>query len=280
MANRLKREKSPYLLQHGDNPVNWYPWCEEAFAAAAREDKPIFLSIGYSTCHWCHVMAHESFEDKEVAALLNRHFICVKVDREERPDIDSVYMSVCQAATGSGGWPLTVLITAEQKPFFVATYLPKHGNAMQYGLTELLEQAALAWRENREELLNTGELLTRELDQTRAVRGKEPDRSLARLAYEKLRRRFDARWGGFGRPPKFPMPHDLLFLMRYGVLEREQEALDMAAATLRAMARGGIHDHIGGGFSRYSTDAAWLVPHFEKMLYDNALLLMAYLKAW
>lgn len=280
MSNRLKQEKSPYLLQHGDHPVDWYPWCREAFEAAAREEKPIFLSIGYSTCHWCHVMAHESFEDAQVAQLLNRDFISIKVDREERPDIDSVYMSVCQAATGSGGWPLTIFMTPEQKPFFAATYLPKHGSFMQYGLIDLLKQIALLWKEDREALLNTGDLITRELNQKNAAQKGAPDRSLAHVAYEKLRRRFDSRWGGFGMPPKFPTPHNLLFLMRYGALEQKKDALRMAEATLDAMARGGIHDHIGGGFSRYSTDAAWLVPHFEKMLYDNALLILAYLKAY
>ena len=280
MANRLQREKSPYLLQHRNNPVDWYPWCEAAFQKAKQEDKPVFLSIGYSTCHWCHVMAHESFEDSQVASLLNQHFVSIKVDREERPDIDSVYMSVCQAVTGSGGWPLTIFMTPEQKPFFAATYLPKQGNFMQYGLVDLLERIRQLWETDRPELLNAGDVITRELNQNKAAGKRAPDRSAAQLAYETFCRRFDARWGGFGMAPKFPTPHDLLFLMRYGQLEQKENALHMAEVTLDAMARGGIHDHIGGGFSRYSTDGAWLVPHFEKMLYDNALLILAYLKAY
>lgn len=280
MANRLKDEKSPYLLQHRNNPVDWYPWCDAAFQKARQEDKPILLSIGYSTCHWCHVMAHESFEDDEVASLLNQHFVSIKVDREERPDIDSVYMSVCQAATGSGGWPLTIFMTPEQKPFFAATYLPKKGNFMQYGLIDLLERIALLWKNDREDLLSAGDLITGELNQRRPSEKTVPHRSLARLACEKFCRRFDSKWGGFGMPPKFPTPHNLLFLMRYGQLEQQEEALRMVEATLDAMDRGGIHDHIGGGFSRYSTDGAWLVPHFEKMLYDNALLILAYLNAY
>lgn len=280
MANRLKDEKSPYLLQHGDNPVDWYPWCEEAFLKAAREDKPVFLSIGYSTCHWCHVMAHESFEDEEVAEVLNRDFISIKVDREERPDVDSVYMSVCQVLAGSGGWPLTILMTPDQKPFFAATYLPKHGNFRQFGLMELLERTTLLWKNDRKDLTNAGDVIERELNQRKNSGKRIPERRMLHQAYELFCRGFDHRWGGFGMAPKFPTPHNLLFLMRYGQLEQKQDALDMAEATLEAMTRGGIHDHIGGGFSRYSTDAMWLVPHFEKMLYDNALLILAYLKAY
>ena len=280
MANRLKQEKSPYLLQHGDNPVDWYSWCEDAFQRAAEEDKPVFLSIGYSTCHWCHVMAHESFEDREVAALLNREFISIKVDREERPDVDAVYMSVCQAVTGSGGWPLTIFMTPEQKPFFAGTYFPKHGGYGRFGLMELLERVADLWKNNREELLKAGNQITAAINRNPVGNKQEPDRRLAERAYAQLAGRFDHQWGGFGEVPKFPTPHNLLFLMRYAEITQEPKALKMVEITLEDMARGGIFDHIGGGFSRYSTDEMWLVPHFEKMLYDNALLLIAYVKAY
>ena len=280
MANRLKQEKSPYLMQHGENPVDWYPWSEEVFQRAAQEDKPVFLSIGYSTCHWCHVMAHESFEDPEVADLLNREFISIKVDREERPDIDAVYMSVCQAMTGSGGWPLTVFMTPEQKPFFAGTYFPKHGSYGRYGLTELLERVADLWKNNREELLQAGNQITAAINQPQESNNQEPDRNLVERAYIQLARRFDHKWGGFGGAPKFPTPHNLLFLMRYAEVTHEPNAMKMVEITLEDMAKGGIFDQIGGGFSRYSTDEMWLVPHFEKMLYDNALLLIAYVKAY
>ena len=280
MANRLKQEKSPYLMQHGENPVDWYPWSEEAFQRAAQEDKPVFLSIGYSTCHWCHVMAHESFEDPDVAGLLNREFVSIKVDREERPDIDAVYMSVCQAMTGSGGWPLTVFMTPEQKPFFAGTYFPKHGSYGRYGLTELLERVADLWKNNRGELLQAGNQITAAINQTQESNEQEPDRSLVERAYAQLARGFDHKWGGFGRAPKFPTPHNLLFLMRYAEVTQESNAMKMVEITLEDMAKGGIFDQIGGGFSRYSTDEMWLVPHFEKMLYDNALLLIAYVKAY
>lgn len=280
MANRLKQEKSPYLMQHGENPVDWYPWCEEAFQKATREDKPIFLSIGYSTCHWCHVMAHESFADSEVADLLNREFISIKVDREERPDIDAVYMSVCQAMTGSGGWPLTIFMTPEQKPFFAGTYVPKHGGYGRYGLMELLERVADLWKNNREELLRAGNQITAAINQEQTGNGQKPNRSLVERAYSQLAQRFDHKWGGFGGAPKFPTPHNLLFLMRYADTMQESNAMKMTEITLEDMAKGGIFDHIGGGFSRYSTDEMWLVPHFEKMLYDNALLLIAYVEAY
>ena len=280
MFNRLNQEKSPYLLQHGENPVDWYPWCDAAFQKAADEDKPIFLSIGYSTCHWCHVMAHESFEDREVADILNRGFVCIKVDREERPDIDAVYMSVCQALTGSGGWPLTIFMTPAQKPFFAGTYFPKHGNYGRYGLMELLERVADLWNNNRDELLRAGNHITSAINHDQSHAGMEPDRSMIDRAYTQLADRFDYKWGGFGAAPKFPTPHNLLFLMRYADAMQEPNAMKMAEVTLEHMARGGIHDHIGGGFSRYSTDEMWLVPHFEKMLYDNALLLIAYVNAY
>ena len=280
MANRLKQEKSPYLMQHGENPVDWYPWCQEAFRKAAREDKPVFLSIGYSTCHWCHVMAHESFEDSEVADLLNREFISIKVDREERPDIDAVYMSVCQTMTGSGGWPLTIFMTPEQKPFFAGTYFPKNGGYGRFGLMDLLDRVAYLWKNNREELLRAGNQITAAINQGQTGNGSQPDRRLVERAYRQLAQRFDHKWGGFGAAPKFPTPHNLLFLMRYADTLQESNAMKMAEITLEDMARGGIFDHIGGGFSRYSTDEMWLVPHFEKMLYDNALLLIAYVEAY
>ena len=279
MANRLSKEKSPYLLQHKDNPVDWYPWCEEAFQKARAEDKPIFLSIGYSTCHWCHVMAHESFEDEKTAKLLNK-FVCIKVDREERPDVDAVYMNVCQALTGSGGWPLTIFMTPDQKPFFAGTYFPKTSRYGQPGLQDLLRQIAELWRTDREELRQSGSRIASKLQCSKAPVSNAPDRSLVLRGYQMLRQSFDLTWGGFGRAPKFPMPHNLLFLMRFYTAEGEPEALQMAEHTLQAMAAGGIFDHIGGGFSRYSTDKKWLVPHFEKMLYDNALLILAYLEAF
>ena len=280
MANRLEKEKSPYLLQHKDNPVNWYPWGEEAFRRAGVEDKPVFLSVGYSTCHWCHVMAHESFEDGEVAEILNRSFICVKVDREERPDVDAVYMAVCQAVTGSGGWPLTVFLTPEQKPFFVGTYFPKQGRYGQFGLVDILERVEYLWKQERQELLRTGNDITRAINQSQSGSRQKPDWAVMETAYQQLHRRFDGRWGGFGSAPKFPTPHNLLFLMAYAKAGRKPDAMEMAMVTLEKMAKGGIHDHIGGGFSRYSTDEKWLVPHFEKMLYDNALLLMAYVTGY
>lgn len=280
MANRLKQEKSPYLMQHGENPVDWYPWCGEAFQKAVQEDKPVFLSIGYSTCHWCHVMAHECFEDREVADLLNRQFISIKVDREERPDIDAVYMSACQAVTGSGGWPLTIFMTPEQKPFFAGTYFPKHGGYGRFGLMELLERVAELWKHDREVLLNAGNQISAAINHVKTAGGREPERKLVERAFAQLAGRFDHQWGGFGEAPKFPVPHNLLFLMRYASAMQEPKALKMAQITLEDMARGGIHDHIGGGFSRYSTDEMWLVPHFEKMLYDNALLMITYVTAF
>lgn len=279
MSNRLSAETSPYLLQHKDNPVNWYPWCKEAFQKAKEDDKPIFLSIGYSTCHWCHVMARESFEDPKIAELLDA-FICIKVDREERPDIDAVYMNVCQTLTGSGGWPLTIFMTAEQTPFFAGTYFPKTSRYGQTGLDELLQRILLLWHTERIKLLASGQQITRMLRQPPTVSGAAPQRSLLVRGYTALRQNFDAAWGGFGSAPKFPAPHNLLFLMRYYEAEQEPQALQMAERTLAAMAAGGIFDHIGGGFSRYSTDRQWLVPHFEKMLYDNALLLLAYLEGY
>ena len=280
MSNRLKNEISPYLRQHGDNPVDWYPWCAEAFEKAERENKPVFLSIGYSTCHWCHVMAHESFEDAAVADILNRGYVCIKVDREERPDIDAVYMSVCQAINGSGGWPLTVIMTPEQKPFFAGTYFPKRSRYGQPGLTELLTQISGLWRNDRKKLLSLGDRITSALKPDAEAGRTEPDKALLHRAYAYFRDSFDAEWGGFGAAPKFPAAHNLLFLLHYAVRMKEPQAAIMAEKTLKAMAHGGIFDNISGGFSRYSTDRKWLIPHFEKMLYDNALLLIAYVSAY
>lgn len=279
MSNKLKYEKSPYLSQHKDNPVDWYPWGEEAFQKAKEEDKPIFLSIGYSTCHWCHVMAHESFEDTQIARLLD-DYVCIKVDREERPDIDSVYMSVCQAMTGSGGWPLTIFMTPEQKPFFAGTYFPKESQYGHIGLKDLLNQISYLWHTEREKLISSGEKITSALKQYSKNGLGQADKSFIHKAYELLLKSFDSKWGGFGSAPKFPAPHNLLFLMHLYEYEKNADALNMVETTLKSMARGGIFDHIGGGFSRYSTDEKWLVPHFEKMLYDNALLLLTYLEAF
>ena len=278
--NQLHTQKSPYLLQHADNPVDWFPWGKEAFQKALDEDKPVFLSIGYSTCHWCHVMAHESFEDAEVAKLLNRDFVSIKVDREERPDIDAVYMTVCQALTGSGGWPLTIMMTPKQKPFFAGTYFPKRRRYGQPGLMELLKQAAMLWKTDREQLLEAGDQITAAIGLNQPAGRQEPSRALLHKAYRQFFSQFDRTWGGFGPAPKFPSPHNLLFLMRYAGVEPQPNALHMAETTLQAMDRGGIHDQFGGGFSRYSTDEKWLTPHFEKMLYDNALLLLSYLYAY
>lgn len=280
--NHLKAEKSPYLLQHADNPVDWYPWGAAAFERAKAEDKPVFLSIGYSTCHWCHVMAHESFEDAEVAGILNRDFICIKVDREERPDVDAVYMAVCQALTGAGGWPLTVMLTPAQKPFWAGTYLPKSSRYGMPGLLELLAAVTRQWHTGREALLKSSDqivslLQTPEQD---VPLGNPPNQSLLSRALSQFKRGYDARWGGFGPAPKFPAAHNLLFLMRYAAREGQDDAREMALHTLDQMYCGGLFDHLGGGFSRYSTDEKWLVPHFEKMLYDNALLACSYLEAY
>jgi uncharacterized protein len=279
--NRLIHEKSPYLLQHAFNPVDWHAWGAEAFEAARREDKPIFLSIGYSTCHWCHVMEHESFEDAAVAALMNDAFICIKVDREERPDIDNAYMKVCQMVTGSGGWPLTIVMTSDQKPFFAGTYIPKEDRFGRMGMMGLIPRIQEYWRLRREEVAQSCEEILAALEKASAPSsGGELDESALEAAFEELSGRFDGRHGGFGTAPKFPTPHTLLFLLRYWKRHGEARALEMAERTLDGMRRGGIYDHIGFGFHRYSTDASWLVPHFEKMLYDQALLTLAYTEAY
>ena len=279
-CNRLAQEKSPYLLQHAHNPVNWFPWGGEAFEKARREEKPVFLSIGYSTCHWCHVMERESFEDSEVAALLNRDFISVKVDREERPDVDAVYMEVCQAVTGQGGWPLTIVMTPEQKPFFAATYLPKSSRYGMAGMTELLPRIAKLWKTERRGLEQSGEEIQKALLAREDAAPGEVSKELIYRAAAHFENSFDPENGGFGSAPKFPSPQNLLFLLRYAYWEKNESALAMAEKTLGTMARGGLFDQIGGGFSRYSTDDFWLAPHFEKMLYDNAMLLYVYAEAY
>ena len=280
MSNHLAKTHSPYLLQHQDNPVDWYPWCDEAFSKAKLEDKPIFLSIGYSTCHWCHVMAHESFEDAQVAEILNREFVPIKVDREERPDIDAVYMQVCQAMTGSGGWPLTIFMTPDQKPFYAATYLPKYSQYRRAGLLDTLLYLADVWKRDRDRLLRSGEQLSGALNRTAKGIPGTPEPALADAAFSEFQQIFDAKWGGFGGSPKFPSAHNLLFLLDYADRTGNETAMAMVRKTLDAMADGGIFDQIGGGFARYSTDGRWLKPHFEKMLYDNALLLLAYTEAY
>lgn len=280
VPNRLAKEKSPYLLQHAYNPVDWYPWGEEAFQKAKAEDKPVFLSIGYSTCHWCHVMERESFEDEEVAELLNRYYVSIKVDREERPDIDSIYMSVCQAMTGHGGWPLTVFMTPDAKPFYAGTYFPKKDRLGMPGLMTLLKRVHVLWRDRREELTDSTEKIVEAMQERISETISMDHDEMITKAYEVLRMSFDNAYGGFGSSPKFPTPHNLIFLLRYWYTYNDSMALSMAEKTLDAMYRGGIFDHIGFGFSRYSTDSKWLVPHFEKMLYDNALLAIAYLEAY
>lgn len=280
-SNRLIAEKSPYLLQHAYNPVDWYPWGDEAFARAQKENKPIFLSIGYSTCHWCHVMERESFEDDEVAAMLNRNFIAIKVDKEERPDIDSVYMNVCQALTGSGGWPMTILMTPNQQPFFAGTYFPKHTRYQMPGLMEILEAVSQQWKQEKDKLLESaGKIVEYMKRQEQQTSDGILSKALVEQAYNLFLKSFDPQYGGFGKAPKFPTPHNLMFLLRWSVLEREKNALLMVEKTLKQMYKGGLFDHVGFGFSRYSTDERWLVPHFEKMLYDNALLAITYLEAY
>ena len=279
--NKLKSEKSPYLLQHAKNPVNWYPWGQEAFDRARDEEKPIFLSIGYSTCHWCHVMAHESFEDEEVAKLMNEVFVSIKVDREERPDIDKIYMTICQMMTGSGGWPLTIIMTPDKKPFFAGTYFPKESRFGRVGIIDLIKRIKELWNNQRNELLNSAEQITfslQNIDQESP--GEKFSDEILKKAFRQLSIQFDSVNGGFGNRPKFPTPHNLIFLLRYWKRSGDKKALEMVETTLQAMRKGGIYDHIGFGFHRYSTDSIWLVPHFEKMLYDQALIAIAYIEAY
>ena len=280
--NRLIKEKSPYLLQHAYNPVDWYPWGEEAFAAARRESKPIFLSIGYSTCHWCHVMEHESFENDSIAETMNSFFICIKVDREERPDVDKVYMSAVQAMTGSGGWPLSVFLTEELKPFYGGTYFPPQDAHGRPGFPAVLERLHEVWEGDRERIVESGNKLMTLLQQERGMdqEGVPLEASLLKKAYHQIAAQFDPKYGGFGNGPKFPRPAVLNFLFRYHARTKDDEALKMALVTLQAMARGGMYDQIGGGFHRYSVDGQWRVPHFEKMLYDQAQLVNSYLDAF
>jgi uncharacterized protein len=281
-ANRLEKEKSPYLLQHRFNPVDWYPWGGEAFARARAEDRPVFLSVGYAACHWCHVMERESFESEEVARMLNESFVSIKVDREERPDIDRVYMSACQAMTGTGGWPLTIIMTPEGKPFFAATYIPRESAGGRMGLVDMLGRVAVIWKERRADIESSAGTIAEALARGGAAgNGIEgPGREEIEAAFRMLTRAFDRVNGGFGGAPKFPSPHTLIFLVRHARYAGSGEALDMALTTLRHMRRGGIFDQVGYGFHRYSTDERWLVPHFEKMLYDQAMMALAYLEAF
>src|SRR5436190_4021253 len=301
MGNRLTQEKSPYLLQHADNPVDWFAWGEEAFAKARSENKPIFLSIGYSTCHWCHVMAHESFESAEIAAVMNRKFVNIKVDREERPDVDRVYMTFVQATTGGGGWPMSVWLTPELKPFVGGTYFPPEDRHGQPGFSKVLERIAAAWKQGHEKIAEQGTNIIAALAQAEEGGGEAAPLNAATLeaAYQQIARSYDAHEGGFGVSPKFPRPVTLNFLFRIYARDaamkpgsrsteaapsppavRGQHALEMSLFTLRKMAAGGLHDHLGGGFHRYSVDSYWHVPHFEKMLYDQAQLAVAYLEAF
>lgn len=283
MPNRLIHEKSPYLLQHAHNPVNWYPWSEEAFEKARQENKPVFLSVGYATCHWCHVMERESFEDEEAAAALNDAFVPIKVDREERPDIDAVYMAACHMVSGSGGWPLNVMMTPDKKPFFAGTYFPKHTRFGRPGLVETCRQIESLWKNDPMRVLDAADSIVGHLSQSFAY-ACDTDQSLnvdsLDQAFKQLSRSYDPQYGGFDQAPKFPTPHRLLFLLRHHHRTGNAHALEMVSHTLTAMFQGGLWDHVGFGFHRYSTDARWLLPHFEKMLYDQALLAMAYSEAY
>ncbi|MFZ3072129.1 MAG: thioredoxin domain-containing protein [Thermodesulfobacteriota bacterium] len=283
MPNRLAKEKSPYLLMHAENPVDWYPWGIDAFERAEREDKPIFLSIGYSSCHWCHVMERESFVDEEVAALLNSAFVCVKVDREERPDIDAVYMTASYAMTGKGGWPLTMLLTPDKKPFFAATYMPKQGGMGGFGLMELVPELEKAWKNERQNAIDASDAVMAALSKIEDYsvgKGGSVGESILSEAFHELKKSYDFRHGGFGGSPKFPSCHNIFFLLRYWKRSGNIHALEMAEGTLKGIGLGGIRDHIGGGFHRYSTDGQWKLPHFEKMLYDQALISMASVEAY
>ena len=283
MPNHLIDEKSPYLIQHAHNPVDWFPWGEPAFEKARDEDKPIFLSIGYATCHWCHVMEQESFEDSEVAVALNGAFVCIKVDREERPDIDSVYMAACHMVTGSGGWPLNVILTPDKIPFFAATYMPRQSRFGRPGLMEICAQIQALWKTDRQRVLKAADGISAHLEQaftfapdnTAVLELDQLDRAFAQVS-----RSYDPQYGGFDQAPKFPTPHRLLFLLRHHHRTGNAHALEMVTHTLNAMRQGGLWDHVGYGFHRYSTDSHWLLPHFEKMLYDQALLAMAYAEAF
>lgn len=280
-TNKLIDEKSPYLLQHAHNPVNWYPWGEEAFKKAKEENKPIFLSIGYSTCHWCHVMEKESFEDIEVAKLLNENFVSIKVDREERPDIDHIYMMVCQIMTKSGGWPLNVILNPEKKPFFAGTYFPKDSMYGRIGMMDLIPRLADAWKNKPDEIKLSADEITKVVqNSTVSKSNKEVGLETLDISCAQLLKNFDKENGGFGAAPKFPTVQNIMFLLRYYKRSENKEALNVALKSLKSMSKGGIYDHVGFGFHRYSTDEKWLVPHFEKMLYDQAMICMAYLEAY
>ncbi|HSW00672.1 MAG TPA: thioredoxin domain-containing protein [Sedimentisphaerales bacterium] len=280
-ANRLIGQNSPYLLQHAHNPVNWFPWSDEAFEKARAEDKPVFLSIGYSTCHWCHVMERESFEDEQTARQLNQDFVSIKVDREERPDVDETYMKAVQTLTGTGGWPLSVFLTPQGKPFYGGTYFPPRAGFGRPSFRQVLAGVAQAWQTKREDLLASSQSLTEAIRRPSPVGPEQTlSGSLFRVAFQALSDNFDTVYGGFGSAPKFPQPTMLSLLLDYAWRTGERAALDMVDKSLVAMARGGIHDHLGGGFHRYSTDAQWLVPHFEKMLYDQATIGLAYIQAY
>jgi hypothetical protein len=280
--NRLIHEASPYLLQHAYNTVDWYPWGEEAFARATKEHKPVFLSIGYSTCHWCHVMAHESFEKPGIAAQLNKTFVCIKVDREERPDIDAVYMSICQRMTGQSGWPLTIIMTPDKKPFFAGTYFPPVRQMGMTGLSDIITQVDALWHDKNEDIIRSAEQIAHltEIVPHEPVPARPADNSLLKKGYEEFLLRFDTEYGGFGTAPKFPTPHALCFLIRYWHRTGNSHALFMAEKTLFEIHKGGIYDHIGYGIHRYATDNRWRVPHFEKMLYDQALMVIACTEAY
>ena len=278
-SNRLEREVSPYLLQHAKNPVDWFPWGEEAFSVARESDRMIFLSIGYATCHWCHVMERESFEDPEVASVLNRDYVPIKLDREERPDIDQLYMAASQALSGSGGWPLNVVLTPDRKPFFAMTYVPRESRFGSPGILDILAGIARMWKEDREKLITSADLVVRQIG-GEMEKGKAPVRSALEAGFESLLLNFDRVNGGFGLAPKFPLPHNLFFLLRYARISRDERAVRMVGQTLRSMIRGGIWDHIGYGLHRYSTDSRWQVPHFEKMLYDQALIALALIETF
>jgi len=277
LSNRLSEENSPYLLQHSNNPVNWYPWCDEAFKLAEEKDLPVFLSIGYSTCHWCHVMERECFEDDEVAKILNSNFISIKVDREQRPDIDSIYMSVCQMMTQRGGWPLSIFITPKKEPFFAGTYFPKNGKDKMVGFVDLLNNIINVWNNNKPDIFKSAESIIKSLKDI--SNPKLPNSFIKKdnmkEIFESLKDFYDEKYGGFGEAPKFPSPQNIIFLAKYFSSFKDNDSLRMINQTLTSIALGGIHDHLGGGFHRYSTDVKWLVPHFEKMLYDQANILEA-----
>ena len=279
MSNRLTGSSSPYLLQHAENPVDWWPWCDAAFEQARERNVPVLLSVGYAACHWCHVMAHESFEDPAIAQVMNDHFVNIKVDREERPDVDAVYMSATTALTGHGGWPMTVFLDHERRPFYAGTYFPPEPRSGMPSFRIVLEAISAAWEERRDDIANTAEQIATSLDralpEVRTVDDQVVDRALA-----SLRTAFDARFGGFGGAPKFPQPMVHEFLLRHHARTGEESSLAMVERTLTAMAAGGMYDQLAGGFARYSVDAQWLIPHFEKMLYDNALLLRVYVHWW